>query len=611
MRDATLAALARLPLLAADDLALLRGVTVRGARRALEARVAAREAGFVVHPATRVHLYHLTRAGVVAAAPFMGDEPRRLEARYGLGQAALLRRLPALDRLVVGRAVLVRLATALAAEGGALEDWCAFPVRWPFERAGRREMLVLDGEATLRFPDGVRCTVGYLWDGDPDVPDGALREHLDLLAGARACPLYALPYAARVPPVLVVTGSRARIPPGYRPGILHATTKEIVEVSPLTAGWCDTATMEGRDQGLPIREALDHIGLLSPRPTPASRLTVAVNLAAPVSPATLLNLTSRVIASPTAEPKARDVLVLALALPPRARPLLRCIGQHTLLRRRDLAVALGCDPSDTWELLRLLRDHGLCRGWQPTAPGTDRAWRFSLTTRATELLARAQALTPTAYRRADGVLDDALRSGEHGLDYARENLAHTDGINAIYLSFLVAARARGGALRWRGEWACARKRGTEGRSDSRKGYSVRPDAELWYDGLGGTLHAFLEYDRSTSTVEDLANKVDRYADYRTDSGDHCFTVLLITGRPDRANKPLARAHDLPYKRRLPSLDLRAATLIDLRAQGPWAPIWRDTYGSISTPDRCNQSRAGTSRDHATSGCAQTRRVAPA
>ena len=186
MRNATLIALARTPLLAPDDLALLRGIAPRVAHRAFDARVRAGEAGDVVDPATRRHLYYLTAAGVMAAAQLMEGEPEEIASRYGLTERALLRRLPALERLRAGRLVLLRMAAALASAGGALEDWRAYPVRWPFTRAGHKETLMLDGEVTLRFADGARVVVGYLWDGDPDAPEDAVAARLERLAAARA-----------------------------------------------------------------------------------------------------------------------------------------------------------------------------------------------------------------------------------------------------------------------------------------------------------------------------------------------------------------------------------------------------------------------------------------
>lgn len=578
MRNATLIALARTPLLAPDDLALLRGIAPRVARRALDARVRAGDAGDVVDPATRHHLYYLTAAGVRAAAHLLAAEPEEIASRYGLTERALLRRLPALERLHTGRAVLLCLAVTLAGAGGALEDWRAYPVRWPFTRAGHQETLVLDGEATLRFADGARCVVGYLWDGDTEAPEGVLAARLERLAAVRACPAYMPPQVVRVPPVLLVTADAARIPPGYRPGLLWTTMEMLAVSDPLSAAWRSTSERDGNGEGRDLRAALDRLGRMPLRPTPVAVVPVSTTLTAPTTGDALRHRAARVRTVPTNEPAPRDLMILPLVLPPRAWPLLRGVGEHPLLSRFDLAAVLERDPFDTWELLRALCAHGLCKVWRPQRHG--HAWRYSLTTRGTTLLAHAAGLTPGDYRRLYGVLDDARRSGEHGLSYACGNIEHTDGINATYLAFLTAARMRGGGLWWRGEWACTRTYRARDRNGTCHKYTLRPDAELCYDGPGGPLHAFLEIDRDNESAKRLAAKVAQYDNYRAATGDVEFAVLLVTLGPGRSHEPLSAVGELARERRVPPLDLRATTAVDLTGHGPWASIWRDAHGGI-------------------------------
>ncbi len=578
MRDATLVALARTPLLAPDDLALLCAIGGRGARRALDARVAAGEAGYVADPAARRHLYVLTATGVEAAARLLRADAGGLAGRYGLDEPALLRRLPALGRLAAGRAILLRLARALADAGGALEEWRAYPVRWPFTRGGRREALVLDGEATLRFADGARCVVGLLWDGDADAPADALAARLDRLAGARSDPAYAPPYPTRVPPVLLATTSVARVPPGYRPGLLWATTGALAAADPLTVAWRGVSGPGGGDEGSPLRAALDYLGRMPPRPTPAATVRVPTTGVAPRRPDALPRRAARVQAFPRATSSPQDLAALPLVLPPRAWPLLRCVGEHPLLGRHELATVLGRDPFDTWELLRALRAHGLCAAWLPQRSG--HAWRYSLTARGTTLLARAAGLAPSDYRQAYGALDDARRSGEHGLSYARTNLEHTDGITVAYLAFLAGARARGGTLGWRGEWACTRTYRARDRRGVERTHTLRPDAELRYDGPDGRFRAYLEYDREREAPKRFAGKVAQYAAYRADTGDDGFTVLFVTPRVERGEIALAAARAIARTGCRPRLDVRATTAADLADQGPWALIWRDANGDV-------------------------------
>lgn len=580
MRNVTLVALVHAPLLTTGDLALLRGIAPRVARRALDARVRAGEVGEVVDPATRRHLYYLTAAGVVAAAQLLADKPQAIASRYGLTERALLRRLPSLARLLAGRVFLLRLAAVLAGTGGVLDDWRTYPVRWPISRAGHKEMLVLDGEATVRFADGMRCVVGYLWDGDAEAPEGVLAARLERLAVARACPAYMLPDAARVPPVLLVTASATRIPLGYRPGLLWTTTEALAASDPLGAVWRNASGRDESGKGRDVRTALDRLGVMPPRLTPASAIHATTTLTAPNAPDALRRRAARVRANPTNEHNPHDLLVLPLILPLRMWPLLRCMGEHPLLSRFDLAVVLGRDPFDTWELLRTLRAHGLCQVWRPQRHG--HAWRYSLTMCGTALLAHGAGLSSADYRRLYGVLDDARRSGEHGLSYARGNIEHTDGINAAYLAFLAATRARGGTLWWRGEWACTRTYRAPDQWGVEQKFTLRPDAELHYEGPGGPFRAFLEVDLATESAKRLAGKVTQYVNYCTDTHDDRFAVLFVTPRPERGEIPLAAARDVARKQRL-HLDVRTTTAVDLARRGPWTPIWRSAHrftGSI-------------------------------
>ncbi len=576
MRERTLVALAHAPLLGADDLALLHGLGERGARRALEARVSAGEAGTIADPATRRHLYVLTAAGVVAGSALMGTTPEELEGRYGLGERALLRRLPALRRLVASRCVLLRLAVALVQTGGALEDWRPYPVRWAFHRAGRREILLLDGAAILRFADGWRCPIGYLWDGAADLPPEALTARLDRLAELQADPAYALPAGPRVPPVLLVTAAPERLPAGDRPALLWTTAESLESSDPLLAPWWMRGTPGANRDACTLRAALDRPGRRPPRPTPAPSAAPARNPSAPRSPDGLRRHADRLRTEPGTALAVRDLLALPLVVPPRAWPLLRCVGRHPLLTRTDLAIVFGCNPFDVWDLLQQICRYGLCQAWQPRQGG--RAWRYSLTTRGTQFLAQEAALPATTYRRIAGLLDDAQRPGERGLSFARANLEHTDCIHRTFLAFLSATRARGGTLEWRGEWACTRTYCVVDRYGRERLQTLRPDAELRYEGAGGPLHAFLEIDRGTTAAWRLANKIDQYNAYRVGGGEDAFTVLLVTIGHGRADAPLARALALGQLQRTAPLDLRATTLTDLTAHGPWAPIWRDPRG---------------------------------
>jgi hypothetical protein len=148
------------------------------------------------------------------------------------------------------------------------------------------------------------------------------------------------------------------------------------------------------------------------------------------------------------------------------------------------------------------------------------------------------------------------------------------------LAFLAAARAHGGGLWWRGEWACTRTYRVRDRWGVERKHTLRPDAELRYAGPGGAFRAFLEIDRDNESAKRLAGKVTRYYAYRADSGDDGFAVFLVTLGLGRGDGSLTAACEIARERRVPVLDLHATTAAELTTYGPWASIWRDVRGRL-------------------------------
>lgn len=151
--------------------------------------------------------------------------------------------------------------------------------------------------------------------------------------------------------------------------------------------------------------------------------------------------------------------------------------------------------------------------WTPPHDGRTR--RHVLTHRGLRLLALRAGVAPEAYRRIYGVLDDMEQKTRRGLVFARANLAHTDGINRVYLALLGAAHIAGGTLQWRGEWAC-----THTYADGPRLHTLRPDAEGWYSGPEGAVPFFVEVDRGTTRLWRLATKFVQYYAPARPTRDH-------------------------------------------------------------------------------------------
>lgn len=117
---------------------------------------------------------------------------------------------------------------------------------------------------------------------------------------------------------------------------------------------------------------------------------------------------------------------------------------------------------------------------------------------------------------------------------------------------------------------------------------LRPDAGFVVDGAAGAVECYLEWDRGSETQETLRRKLDGYrlAEGRLDEeASVACSVLFVVPGPGRI-ATLRRAYDEFEPRRerhrqspyLVDLDgrwpLLAATVVDLRREGPLAPVWQ-------------------------------------
>lgn len=182
-----------------------------------------------------------------------------------------------------------------------------------------------------------------------------------------------------------------------------------------------------------------------------------------------------------------------------------------------------------------------------------------------------------------------------GAEVAGQLQAHTLAVNEVGIAFLRAARERGdecGPLSWRHEIAHPLSRGR-----GRRRRTLFADAVLTYlreeDGrLVALEQRFLELDRATLTVDRLVAELARYAELHRAKGPggeamwkeryprfpkvHC--ILAGAPRPAlerRRNSTLAllSSHPQPAGARGPRISI--CLLEDLRARGPFAPIFRE------------------------------------
>jgi hypothetical protein len=264
-------------------------------------------------------------------------------------------------------------------------------------------------------------------------------------------------------------------------------------------------------------------------------------------------------------------LLLALAVPPRAWAILEVVGAHPLLAATSVAEACTLARSDAWHLLLALCRHGLLVPWTPS--GGPRRRRYVLSARGLRLLARRAGLTSQAYRRIYGALDDACGEARRGLVFARANLAHTDGINSVYLALLGASRVTGGGLRWRGEWAC-----THTYLAGQRLHTVRPDAEGLFTGAEGSLRFYVEVDRGTTRLWRLAGKLSQYYAYRAGTDQRHITLLLVTSGEGRGREAMRLNEMLAVRLHTHPLDLCVTTGVEVAERGASARVWCTASG---------------------------------
>lgn len=619
---ALLGKLARCPFLSARDLTACLGrrdvSEVRGLLRSLSRQGLIEwliPGGMALR---RQRLYYLSDQGIRRTAALAGDPVGIFARCFGLGEAALLRRLCRLDHLVPARGLLIDLLQSLREhDGGALGlvDWQAWPVHCPSPWQGQRQRLVVDGRGVFAAAaSGAGEPFVLLWDDGGDVSVAAWRRTLVGLRRLRETGQSVWPGATAFPTILLVAAT------ARREDDAHALLTEVAAAAgerPLAAWTIERrqlradGLLEARWSAVDGRERT----LLCPttrhqeptRMQPAISVTLGDTSPAPegrppeasTEQSYLMRgafaARARAVGQPTG---AREVALLSLALTARELRALAWIAVQPLLLGAQIAELARASPRQTQVTLQALLDHGLI-GWDlPTRHDVLQQRRYFLTPQGLRLLAARAGLGPQDYLRYSGAIAGSvgdrwpasdtgggrfprkgLLQGRH-LAWLQRYLEHTCAVQDIFLSFVRATRQAQGQEHelevWRGEWAAAQHYPWQG-----AWRNVRPDAALVYR-VGARAHSFfLEVDRGTCTLGDLQAKLDAYTDY-ADSGAWLRTypsfptILMVTTGEGRLQNILALNGRIATGLHPCRLPLLIATAADLVSQGPLAAIWRDT-----------------------------------
>lgn len=280
--------------------------------------------------------------------------------------------------------------------------------------------------------------------------------------------------------------------------------------------------------------------------------------------------------------------------PVRAREqLLHLVGRHPFLTSVQLAQLLGTTAAQ----IRRLEADMVTRGWlrhvelddvHPCAIGLSRTeisglGLVEITVAGRRRLASWLGLDSTTAARYHGLIGDVLSSrGRRGR--LLRNLAHTLGVNSVFVAFAVAAETvhrAGGTDRfaqWRGAAACERGH-------------CKPDGYGCYVREGLKHGFFLEYDRGTEPARKYRSKLHAYYRYR-DSGaasrdyDGFPALLFVTTQAGAEWRIAEEAHRIEFTRSTEPLPILITSTdrITGHAEGVLGPIWR-TPGNKAEVER--------------------------
>jgi hypothetical protein len=179
--------------------------------------------------------------------------------------------------------------------------------------------------------------------------------------------------------------------------------------------------------------------------------------------------------------------------------------------------------------------------------------------------------------KVDGCTSIIKQRGEAWL---LQRIQHTVGIYGFFARLAQAARPEAGqSLRWWETGATCERRYQVGE----QWYNLRPDALAAY-GLGQQFRFWLEWDRGTMNVRDLAVKFSSYAYFiasREWAREFSLLPALICIVPDIAQE---RRLTQVVRTRLAQADglvVWTTTEVLLNTYGPLAPIWLRTIPKLS------------------------------
>ena len=250
--------------------------------------------------------------------------------------------------------------------------------------------------------------------------------------------------------------------------------------------------------------------------------------------------------------------------------VLRLLLAHPLLSDEELSAFLGLQRKSVRCSLYDLHRLG-CLESIPTRVGK----RWHLCERGLSLLAAASHI----HIRNIAVLSDEGTNGEtsavsqRGEAWLLQYMQHTTGIYGFFAALAQAARREPGQSLcwWETGVACERRYRV-----GEQWYNLRPDALAEYHVASRQLRFWLEWDRGTMNVRDLAIKFASYAQYiasREWARERSTLPKLFCVAPDVAQERRMQRVAQAGLTCTHGVEVWTATEVLLNEHGPLAPIW--------------------------------------
>ena len=561
-------------------------------------------------PGTGKRLYHLSNPGLHLLARRMNRPARELARRWQADEAGLLHLLPRLPTLLVLQEVVNGLVTH-AAEAMTTQGRRPLLVRWNWQRdvthcfqyREQRMRFFADGVLALciRTQQGENSTLDQ-WYGlfllTTELDDERLmRLRLERLLNWRESPERWSSYQHMSPALILANSQRQR---AHWQRAVEATSlklrldplagalaclppPESASVNPWVLNWRTLAT----DESCHLQDLL--------RPLPRMAIPFSMRLeegeeerdarspssasAASASSGTYSRL-GRLIVGDLArraahiiqdEMEDREVIaLLGLRLTPCQWSILRLLLVHPFLSDVELASFLSLKQKSVRCSLYELHSPG-CLEPIPTLIGK----RWHLCERGLRLIAAANHMHIRNFAALsdDGAESETSTVVQRGEAWLLHRIQHTSGIYGFFASLAQAATKEVGHefCWWETGPVCERRYRV-----GEQWYNLRPDALAEYRVGPQQMCFWLEWDRGTMNVRDLAVKITSYAHYITSrewAREYAMLPRLLCVAPDIAQERRMLRVAQARLTSTPGLVLWTTTEVLLNEHGLLSPVW--------------------------------------